>query len=112
MRRNFFGTGLSLMLMFLVFSPVSFGAPPWRTAERYDQKISEKLTYGVQNTLLGWTEVIEEPEMAAEDGKDTWAALGRGIRNAFWDTLGGAAIMGTFFIPQIDIPLPHDGVQT
>ena len=48
---------------------------------------------------------------ASQAGENVLVGIGRGVWNAVGDTVGGVAHAVTFFIPQIDIPLPAGGTN-
>lgn len=88
-----------------------FKASPWTTEEGYGNKVLQKFYFGAKNTLAGWTQLISQPEAAIKEKTCVVAGIGKGIVHAVVDTVGGVLHLVTFPIPQIDVPLPHGGVQ-
>ena len=86
-------------------------ASPWADEGTYGTKVGGKLKYGLTNTLLGWTEVFTEPYEASQYGENVFVGIGKGLWNGVLDTVLGAAHAVTFFIPQIDVPLPEGGTD-
>ncbi len=74
-------------------------------------KCMGKLGYGLTNLLLGWTEIFQEPYNAAKSGGNVVTGIGKGLWNAVGDTVGGVLHTVTFFIPQLDVPLPEGGTD-
>ena len=85
-------------------------ASPWTTETTYMAKTGNKLSFGLKNALLGWTELFTVPAKSHEDGKNLIEGFGTGILNTVIYTVGGVLHAGTFFIP-VDVPLPNGGVQ-
>ena len=106
---------LAVFSLFLLPVPgLAAGVSPWTEAETYQEKALRKLDFGLKNLFFGWTELVEEPLTAyrnKEDHRMICRAKWRGLGHALADTAGGALHTATFFIPQIDIPLPENGVE-
>jgi hypothetical protein len=103
---------LIAFLLFVIFCAptLSYAASPWTSNPTYGEKISGKLDFGVKNLIAGWTEIYTQPNKAFTEKTNIAAGVGRGLANAFVNTLGGALQAATFFIP-VDIPIPGGGVQ-
>ena len=98
---------MSLFLVVLLLSTTAYAASPWTEKTTYKDKVLGKLEFGVKNTLGGWTELISRPIKA----KNKFVGVAEGLGNAVVYTLGGILHLITFPIPQIDIPLPNNGVS-
>ena len=85
--------------------------PVFAASEGCMGKCMGKLGYGLTNLLLGWTEIFQEPYKAAKSGGNVVKGLGKGLWNAVGDTVGGALHTITFFLPQVDVPLPEGGTD-
>ena len=84
-------------------------ASPWTSQSGYGNQAIGKLGFGVKNLLLGWLDLFKEP---AEAGSaDCLKGVGYGIKDTIENELGGAVHTVTFFLPQVDAPLPEGGVQ-
>ena len=83
---------------------------PWVAESGWANQAKGKLVFGLKNLLLGWTELVTEPKEAVNSGGNFFMGLGKGLKNALWDELGGVVHTVTFFVPQIDAPLPQGGV--
>ena len=103
--------GLAIVLALLAVPAAAFAASPWASEATTADKIKGKFVYGLKNTALGWTELLTEPYEAATGGGNFFVGLGKGVWNAVGQTAGGALHLGTFFIPQIDVPLPEGGTK-
>ena len=86
-------------------------ASPWVNEKTREAKAMGKLLHGGKNLLLGWTELITEPDEALWGGTSVAAGILRGTWNAIGQTLGGAAQVLTFPYTSLDIPLPEGGVH-
>lgn len=86
-------------------------ASPWVSEKTWDAKAMGKLIHGGKNLLLGWTELVTEPDEAMWGGTSVIAGILRGTWNAIGQTLGGAAQVLTFPYTNLDIPLPEGGVK-
>ncbi len=102
---------LLLAIAILFTASNAFAASPWTTQTSYQEKVLHKLDFGVKNVLGGWTEIFRSPIKYHKDGKSVSEGALRGIGNALIDTAGGALHLVTFLIPQIDVPLPNNGVM-
>ena len=81
-------------------------------AALYTQEIKEKLATGVTNTLVGWTDILAEPEKAVDKKESVMKGIGKGIVDAVLNTLGGVLQIATFPFPGVNIPIPDKGVET
>lgn len=99
-----------LVVLVLALSPVAWAASPWTEKLTYTERAAGKLQFGVTNTLLGWTDLIVEPNRAMTEKRNVWAGFGKGLVDGIVNTVGGVFHLGTFFIP-VDFPLPEDGVK-
>lgn len=59
-------TVVLLLLAMLAMPAAGFAASPWTEETEYGDKISEKLQFGLKNTLLGWTDIFFEPIRASK----------------------------------------------
>lgn len=115
---------LMLALAMAIAPSLAHAASPWTAEQGYANQSVAKFKFGMKNVLLGWTEIFSEtqkhtcPDM--QDGKCTKKSccpvtfgrgLGRGIVHFALDTVGGALHLVTFPLPQIDVPLPENGVD-
>ena len=104
-----------LLLAAMFLSPaVVFAASPWTEETTYGDKVSEKLQFGLTNTLLGWTDLFFEPIRSSkkcESCDSLWTGLGKGITDSVVNEVGGAVHLLTFPLVFVDLPLPDDGVQ-
>jgi len=99
-----------VVILSMLLAPVAFAASPWTEEKTYGDKVSGKLVFGLQNTLLGWIQIFAVPNTYSNEGKNVWAGVGQGLVEATVDTLGGALQLVTFPIP-VDLPLPNNGVD-
>ena len=103
---------ISLAVVFtMLLAPMAFAASPWAAEKTYGDKVTAKLQFGLTNTLLGLSELVTTPIQYSKDKKNIWAGVGQGLVNGVVDTIGGALHLITFPIPQIDLPLPNNGVD-
>ena len=84
---------------------------PWTHEVGYPKQAIGKLGFGLKNLLLGWTDLFIEPKEASEKGENVLKGVGMGVVHAIENTLGGAVHTATFFLPQIDAPLPEGGTK-
>ncbi len=105
--------GLAVCLgVALVAAPgLASAASPWAGGATYSEKATGKLTYGLKNTLLGWTSLFRTPMKASQSGENVFVGIGKGVWDAVGQTVGGALHAVTFPIPQIDVPLPEGGTD-
>ena len=104
--------GLALLCAALLAAPMTASAASsWAKGTTYGEKATGKLTYGLTNTLLGWTSLFRTPMQASRAGENVFVGIGKGAWNAVGQTVGGIAHVVTFPIPQIDIPLPEGGTD-
>lgn len=90
---------------------LAMAASPWTEKTTYGDKVLGKLEFGIKNVLGGWTEIVTEPRQHHKDGKNIVVGMAKGLGNAAIYTVGGALHLATFPIPQIDLPLPENGVN-
>ena len=90
---------------------IASAASPWASGATYSDKAVGKLTYGLKNTLLGWTSLFRTPMKASQSGENVFVGIGKGVWNGVGQTVGGALHAVTFPIPQIDVPLPEGGTD-
>lgn len=109
---------LSIMMVLVMAAAPSlvFAASPWTTETTYHEKAVGKFKFGFKNTFAGWTQIFTQTQSCCEkeEGKACCKflkGLGKGIVYGVADTAGGVLHMATFLLPQIDIPLPENGVQ-
>jgi hypothetical protein len=102
-----------MLLVVMVFAAcgTAFAASPWTEQTTYKDKVLHKLDFAVKNVLGGWTDIIRQPIKYNKDGKSAAEGALVGVYYAITNTLGGALHLVTFPIPQIDVPLPNNGVQ-
>ena len=110
----------STVFFLIAVSALSLGgiaqaASPCTEQKIYKDKILGKLDFGLKNTLGGWTAIFSETAKGNESkdnrALETTKGLGRGIVYFAADTVGGILHAVTFAIPQVDIPLPNNGVN-
>jgi len=97
---------LSFSCSHTCFANAYFPASPWTKEEKYFEKISSKLGFGVVNLLTGWTAFFFEPGL----NDSFFLGLGKGILYTVTNTAGGAIHAATFPIP-LDLPLPEGGIR-
>jgi hypothetical protein len=105
--------GLLLILALLAAPGAAFAAveaSPWTQNETYADRVTGKLQFGITNTLLGWIDLFYEPNRYANEKKNIWAGVGKGLVDALVNTVGGAFQLVTFPIP-VDFPLPEGGID-
>ena len=95
---------------------VAQAASPWTEKTTYKEKVLGKLDFAFKNTLGGWTAVFSETSKAKSEAKENKAleitkGLGRGLAYGLADTVGGILHLVTFPVPQVDVPLPNNGVN-
>ena len=107
--------GIVVLAIVLLTAPAfaGFETSPWKTAGgSYSDQALGKLGFGLTNAFLGWTEIFTESFDAGSKGGEKFAAgLGNGLINAVLDTVEGALHTVTFFLPQLDVPLPEGGTD-
>jgi hypothetical protein len=109
MRANFIA--LLVVLAVMAAPAAAFAASPWaEQGGSYSDQVKGKLDFGAKNTLGGWTEIYTTPFRYHSDGKNWLEGTFVGIGNAVVYTVGGALHLVTFMIPEIDVPLPNNGV--
>ena len=99
-----------MLMLTILMAPSAFAASPWATGSYADQ-VKGKLSFGFKNMVLGWTQMFSVPQDYRTEGKNVFKGIGTGIINALLYTTGGALDFVTFPIPQLDIPLPGNGIQ-
>ena len=101
----------AVMLALIGAPSAAFAASPWASEADWASQSKSKFVYGVKNTLLGWTEIFTEPHNAIAAGSNFFTGIAEGLWNGVGQTIGGALHLATFFIPQVDVPLPEGGTQ-
>lgn len=81
---------------------------------QFESEISAKLSRGITNVLLGWTELIKTPIETADpidDGviKAVFVGIPYGISRFVARTLVGVFEIATFYAPQKPIMRPIEG---
>jgi hypothetical protein len=99
-----------VVVLSMLLAPLAFAASPWTEEKTYGDRVSGKLVFALQNTLLGWIQLFAVPNQYANEGKNVWSGIGQGVVEAVVDTVGGALQLITFPIPA-DLPLPNNGVD-
>ena len=84
---------------------------PWTQEAGYSNQAMAKLGFGLKNLLLGWTDLFTEPRDAMQSGEGFLRGLGYGIKDGLLNEVGGVVHTVTFFLPQVDAPLPEGGTQ-
>ncbi|MDA9101091.1 hypothetical protein N9K06_00295 [Omnitrophica bacterium] len=102
---------LVVLLTLMLVPSFAFAASPWTEQDSAVDQAFHKLDFGVKNLLGGWTELVTVPVDYHKNKDSVAKGVGVGLWNALIYTGGGALHTATFFIPQIDIPLPNNGVQ-
>lgn len=112
-----YGISLLVIVGIIVMAPAlcfagkkNPNASPWTNGTNWTERTEGKLIFGLQNVLLGWTEILTEPDEVLGTGKSVLGGFWRGAVNAVGQTLGGALQVLTFPITSFDIPLPEGGV--
>ena len=108
-----------VIMLGLVLAPTGFAASPWTEEDGYKMQALKKLEFGLKNFLGGWTELINVPMdeyKASEDGAKAKSiainnGVAQGLFNAVTYMIGGALHTATFFLPQVDVELPDNGVK-
>ena len=108
-------TVLFLIAVFVLFlGGIASAASPWTEKTTYKEKVLGKLDFGFKNTLGGWTAIFSEAKKGDSNCKckvmATTKGIGRGLAYGLMDTVGGILHIVTFPIPQLDVPLPNNGV--
>ena len=105
-------TKIALLTLLLATIPVVASAEsPWAEREGYANRAGEKFAYGLENTVLGWTELFSEPIESGKAKENVAVGFGRGLWNTIGDTVGGALHLATFPFTTVDVPLPENGTQ-
>jgi len=103
--------GIVMMAPALCFAgKKNSNASPWTKGETWTERTEGKLAFGLKNVLLGWTEILTEPDEVVGTDKSVLGGFWKGGVNAVGQTLGGALQVITFPITSLDIPLPEGGV--
>ena len=89
----------------------NYTVSPWVSEMGWANQAKGKFVFGGKNLLLGWTELFTEPKEAVNSGGNFFVGLGKGLKNALENELGGVVHLVTFPIPQVDAPLPEGGVS-
>ncbi len=110
----------STVLFIIAIFALSLGgiaqaASPWTEGKTYKDKVLQKLEFGFKNTVGGWTAIFSETAKAKDEKENKALAitkgLGRGLAYGLVDTAGGILHLVTFAIPQVDVPLPNNGIN-
>ena len=88
-----------------------YTASPWTSEMGYSNRAIGKLGFGIKNLLLGWTDLFIEPREAMKGGDNLAVGIGRGLKDAVENELGGVVHIVTFPITNLDAPLPEGGTQ-
>ena len=99
------------ILIVLAIPTMAFAGSPWVDKTTYGDKTIGKFTYGLENTALGWTELIRKPIDSVKNHTNVFVGFGHGIMNTVTYTLGGVIHLVTFPFTSIDVPIPNDGVK-
>ncbi len=105
--------GACLIVGLVVAAPAPSAAAregSWTQKTGWLDRADGKFYQGATNLLLGWTELITEPDEAIWNGTSLLGGLWKGAWNAVGQTAGGALQVLTFPFTQFDIPLPEGGV--
>lgn len=108
--RTWLSVGLLLALVAAPANGFAEGASPWTQQNGWTARAGGKLSHGLTNLLLGWTELITEPDEALWNGESLTGGVTRGLWHAVGQTLGGAVQVLTFPYTAFDVPLPEGGV--
>lgn len=104
-----------MAISILSLSGIAYAASPWTEGKTYQDKVIGKLDFGFKNLLGGWTEIFTGPTKSKFQCKcvvtKSVVRVGKGVVYAIADTVGGALHVVTFPFPQIDVPLPNNGVD-
>ena len=84
---------------------------PWTNEVGWGNRATAKLGFGLKNLVFGWTELITEPKRAMDEGDNVFVGIGRGVKNAVFDELGGVVHTLTSPLTELDAPLPQGGTQ-
>ncbi len=84
---------------------------PWTQEVGYTSRAMGKLGFGLKNALLGWTDLFTEPKEASSSGAGFLKGVGYGLKDALENELGGVVHVVTFFLTEVDAPLPEGGTQ-
>ena len=99
-----------LALIAALAPAMAFAASPWTQKADYSGKVTAKFQYGFRNTLLGWTKLFSDPEEAGKQKTCVAKGIVKGLVDTVLVTVGGALHLVTFLVPQIDVPIPGNGV--
>ena len=83
----------------------------WTSQMGWGNRAKAKLGFGLKNALLGWTELLMEPKQALDEGDNFFTGVWTGFVNATGDTTLGVVHTVTFFMTELDAPLPQGGTQ-
>ncbi len=84
---------------------------PWTSEVGYGQRALAKLGFGAKKLLLGWTSLVTEPREAVDQGDNLLVGIGRGLKNALENELGGVVHIVTSPLTEVDAPLPEGGTH-
>jgi hypothetical protein len=105
---------LALVTAALLVPALGWAASPWTEKTTYADKVIGKFEFGVKNLLGGWTELVSEPMDHYKEEKTMkhfLMGVKTGICHSVLFSVGGALHLATFPITQIDITVPHNGVD-
>ena len=102
---------LGVLVAMVALPATASAASPWADEVGWGNQAKGKFGYGAKNLLLGWTELFTQPYDDFQNGENVFVGLAKGVWNGVGQTVGGAAHLVTFLIPQIDVPLPEGGTQ-
>lgn len=100
-----------VVLMVIALPSFAFAGSPWTDKPTYSEKAMGKLTFGLKNLALGWTELIRRPMEAPKNVKGIFGGIGEGIINTVVYTVGGVLHTVTFPATSLDVPIRHGGVK-
>ena len=100
-----------VILLVIVLPSMAFAGSPWTDKPTYIEKAMGKLTFGLKNMTLGWTELLSRPMESPKNVKGIFKGLGEGAMNTVVYTVGGALHIVTFPITSLDVPIRHGGVK-
>ena len=100
-----------VVLMVLALPSMAFAGSPWTDKPTYGEKAIGKLTFGLKNVALGWTELFRQPMDHTKSPTDFLTGIGHGVYNTLVYTVGGVLHTVTFPITSLDVPIPNDGVK-
>lgn len=88
-----------------------FTPSEWAKKPTYLQRVAGKLSFGLKNLLLGWTDLFKEPAQAVREETNLIAGTLTGVKEAIQNTVGGALHIISFPVTAIDPTLPDGGIR-